>query len=71
MARATWSVDRRTFGGRVTEDGTLVASIPVSDAGMLAGTLEVTLTDDRHLEVVWRVEPDAVSPVDFRAWQKG
>lgn len=71
MARATWGIDRRTFRGTVDADGTLSGAIPVLDDGVLAGTLEITLTADRVLEVVWTTEPDAVDPVDYRAWQKG
>lgn len=70
MAEAQWSVDKRRVSAVVT-DGTLALSVPIQDAGIDAGTIHLTLTANRALEVVWEVAPDAPVPVDFRAWQKG
>lgn len=70
MADAKWSVDKRRVSATL-DGGTLALSVPVQDAGVDAGTIHLTLTPDRALEVVWEVAPGAVDPVDFRAWQKG
>lgn len=65
---AKWSVKGAKFA--VDADGTLTASIPVLDNGVLAGTADFTVTADRALEVLWTNQPGAAGLTGFSAWSK-
>lgn len=69
MARAKWSTDPRQVAVARVEDGTLTASMPLLDDGVLAATLSFRITADRALEVRVKNEPGAAGLSDFRAWE--
>lgn len=48
--------------------GTVTATIPLLDAGVLAATVTFTLTGDRMLLINVRVEPGAAGLAGFQAW---
>lgn len=70
MAKAQWTVDRRTVTASTDADGTQHASVPLLDDGVKQGTLQLTMTADRALTVEWVQEPGAAGLSDFRAWSK-
>jgi len=48
--------------------GTLTATVPLKDAGILAATLKFTITADRALRIDVTNEPGAAGLTDFQAW---
>lgn len=48
--------------------GTVTASVPLLDSGVLAATVTFTLTGDRMLLINVRVEPGAAGLAGFQAW---
>lgn len=52
----------------VNAAGTVTASIPLLDAGVLAATVMFTMTADRALMVTVQNEPGAAGLSNFQAW---
>ena len=48
--------------------GTVTASVPLLDSGVLAATVTFTLTGDRMLLINVRVEPGSAGLAGFQAW---
>lgn len=65
-ARATWTTGTPTIN--VDAAGTMVASVPVLDAGKLAATIRYTLTADRALRIDVLNAPGAAGLTGFEAW---
>lgn len=59
-----------TVGGVTTTvtGGTAVSLLPLLDALVLQGNLEVSVTPDRQLTVVWRQEPGTPAVQLVGAW---
>ena len=67
MGPAVWSAGTPTSSTDPTT-GTLSASIPISDGGVLAATVSFTITTARVLVVNVTKEPGAAGLSDFQAW---
>lgn len=66
--KAKWSAGKSKFD--VAADGTAMGSTQLLDGGVLAGTVNFTITPDRGLQVLWVNEPGAAGLTGFTAWSQ-
>lgn len=69
MAKAVWTTGKPVES--LDANGTVTASLPLLDAGVLTATLEFTMTADRVLTVVCKNEPGTPGLSGFQAWSTG
>lgn len=66
--RAVWTLNVRKRSAE--EDGTMKLLADLMDKGTTVGQLEVSITADRQLMLVYTNEPGADPMTNFQAWMK-
>ena len=67
MAQAQWTTKRTEVVTTSRADGSFTASVPLYDAGVKQLTLTLSVSADRHVEVLVNGEPGA-SLSGFTCW---